>query len=90
MQDGMQDILKESPDPCNSTTEGSCTLSNDLSTQENQFCHTLLHVGFPFTYVSSKQINTVCWICWKEINLRNSSVESHTIKHWNASFIYSN
>ena len=90
MQDSRQDILKESPDPCNSTPEGSPTLSDDLSIQGNQICHTLLHVGIAFTYVSSKQIHTVCWICWKETNLRNSSVESNTIKYWNASFIYSN
>ena len=48
--------MKESPDPCNFAIEGSPTLSDDLSTQENQFCHTLLHVGVTFTYVSSKQI----------------------------------
>ena len=82
--------LKESPDPCNSTTEGSPTVSDDLFPQENQFCHTLFHIRAHFTYVYSKQINTVCWICQKEINLRNSSVESHTIKHWNSRFTYSN
>ena len=32
----------------------------------------------------------MCWICQKEINLRNNSVESHIIKHLNARFIYSN